>query len=50
MPQYRIVVHPNSAEPVSYDGASQVARMGLPYLASYVDSLLSDAYRERLAD
>jgi Nuclease-related domain len=48
-PQYRIVVHPNSNEPVTYDGAARAARMGLPRLPAYLRSLLDGAHPDRLA-
>jgi hypothetical protein len=49
VPQYRIVVHPNSNEPVTYDPRTRAARMGLPQLPAYVRSLLAGAHRDRLA-
>lgn len=48
-PQYRIVVHPNSAEPITYDVRTQAARMGLPHLTRYLDALLAGAHGDRLA-
>jgi hypothetical protein len=48
-PQHRIVVHPNSNEPVTYDRRTRVARMGLPSLAAYVEALLRGAHQDRLA-
>jgi hypothetical protein len=48
-PQYRIVVHPNSREPVTYDLETQAARMGLPQLPRYLHALLAGAHPERLA-
>jgi hypothetical protein len=48
-PQYRIVIHPNSHEPVTYDLETQAARMGLPHLPSYLRALLAGAHPERLA-
>jgi hypothetical protein len=49
-PQYRIVVHPNSREPVTYDPHTRAARMGLPQLPAYLRGLLAGEHRERLAD
>jgi len=48
-PQYRIVVHPNSSEPIAYDPDTRAARMGLPHLPGYVRSLLHGAHPDRLA-
>ncbi|WCB91514.1 hypothetical protein DSM104299_00185 [Baekduia alba] len=48
-PQYRIVVHPNSNEPVTYDAETRAARMGLPRLPAYVAALLDGAHHDRLA-
>ena len=49
-PQYRIVVHPNSSEPITYDPHTRAARMGLPQLPAYVRSVLAGTHRDRLAD
>ncbi len=49
VPQYRIVVHPNSNEPVTYDVVTQAARMGLPRLPGYVRTVLGGRYADRLA-
>jgi hypothetical protein len=46
---YRVVVHPNSREPVVYDAATATARMGLPELPEYVEALLAGRHPERLA-
>jgi hypothetical protein len=48
-PQYRIVVHPNSSEPVAYDPLTRAARMGYPQLAGYLRALLDGAHPDRLA-
>jgi hypothetical protein len=48
-PQYRIVVHPNSKEPVVFDRARMAARMGLPLLPGYLSALLRGEHRDRLA-
>jgi hypothetical protein len=47
-PQYRVVVHPNSTEPVTYDRTRNAARMGLPQLPGYLLALLRGAHPDRL--
>jgi hypothetical protein len=48
VPQYRIVVHPNSREPVVFHVEAGAARMGLVHLAAYVRALLGGEHRSRL--
>jgi hypothetical protein len=48
VPQYRIVVHPNSREAVDYDAREAAARMGLVHLARYVEALLNGEHASRL--
>jgi hypothetical protein len=48
IPQYRIVVHPNSREPIEFDTAAGAARMGLVHLSGYVRALLSGDHASRL--
>jgi hypothetical protein len=49
VPQYRIVVHPNSNERVAYDERTRAARMGLARLPGYLRSVLAGEHRDRLA-
>jgi hypothetical protein len=49
VPQHRIVVHPNSNEPIAWDPVSGAARMGLPRLPSYLSELVLGAHAERLS-
>ena len=48
LPQYRIVVHPNSREPVTFDERTAAARMGLPRLPAYLEALLAGKHPDRL--
>jgi len=48
VPQHRIVVHPNSNEPVTFDPATGAVRMGLPRLPDYLTELVRGAHVERL--
>lgn len=50
VPQCRVVVHPNSAERVTFDPTTGAARMGLPHLPGYLRWLLDSGYRRRLAE
>jgi hypothetical protein len=49
VPQYRIVVHPNSNEPIAYDPDTRAARMGLARLPGYLRNLLAGEHSDRLA-
>jgi hypothetical protein len=49
VPQYRIVVHPNSNEQIAYDEHTRAARMGLARLPGYLRSVLAGEHRDRLA-
>jgi hypothetical protein len=48
VPQYRIIVHPNSSEPVVFDASRMAARMGLPRLRTYLTELLQGTHPDRL--
>lgn len=49
LPQYRVVVHPNSSEKVEFDPVTRAARMGLPELPAYLHAILRGNHPDRLS-